>query len=196
MFDEQKLEELGTTPQELATLLCVFYDVNIEAEIENLLQKGYISKYGAKPHNHMNVITYNTGRKFLNNVVMAHRDKAKKATDYTELATRLKAVFPKGKKDGTNNYWADGVATLVRRLQLFNHKYPNEYTDDEIVAAAEKYVKSFNGQYRTMRTLKYFMFKEETNAAGENEGVSDLLAVLEAGDSDDNMGFDWDTNLV
>ncbi len=197
MFNKEKLAELNTTPQEVAVLLCVLYDVNFDAEIKSLIAKGYISKYGVKPNANLNVTTYNTGRKFLNDVVMAQKENSKKAIDYSELASRLKSVFPKGKKDGTNNYWADGIATIVRRLQLFNHKYPNNYTDDDIVSAAERYVRSFNGQYRTMRTLKYFMFKEEVNAAGENEGVSDLLATLESDDSSDSLsGFDWDTNIV
>ena len=197
MFNKEKLKKLDTTPQEMAALLCIFYDVNMEEELSNLLKKGYISSYGVKPDSNMPYVVYNKGRKLITDVAMSFNSKLKPFTDYTELATRLKALFPKGKKEGTNNYWAEGIAVLVRRLQLFNHKYPNKYTDDEIVNAAERYVKSFNGQYRTMRTLKYFLFKEEVNAAGENEGVSDLLNVLEAGESDSNsIGFDWDTNVV
>ena len=51
----------------------------------------------------------------------------------SNLARQLKEIFPKGKKEGTNNYWAEGNALIIRRLKLFFKKYGSDYTDEQIV---------------------------------------------------------------
>lgn len=102
-----------------------------------------------------------------------------KNEELLNLAKELKSIFPKGKKDGTPYYWSDGAQIIVRRLKLFFRKYGNTYSNEDIKKAAENYVKSFNGDYRFMRLLKYFIFKEEKNSNGEVEGTSDLINFVE-----------------
>ena len=121
--------------------------------------------------------------------------KSKPDERLTQLATRLKEVFPKGKKDGTNYYWADGVALIVRRLKLFFRKYGDTYTDEQIVKAAEKYVQGFNGNYTYMRLLKYFIFKEKVGAAGEVEGDSELISYIENAGQEENLRIDWTSTI-
>ena len=111
------------------------------------------------------------------------------------MATRLKEIFPKGKKDGTNYYWADGVALIVRRLKLFFKKYGNTYTDEQIIQATEKYVQGFNGNYQYMRLLKYFILKEKIGAAGEVEGDSELISYIENFGQEDTLSNDWASTL-
>lgn len=111
------------------------------------------------------------------------------------LACKLKNIFPKGKKEGTNYYWADGVAIIIRRLKLFFKKYGNDYTDDQITIAAEKYIKSFNGNYKYMKLLKYFIFKEKVGVNGEVEGDSDLVNYIENDTEENNLSNDWISEL-
>lgn len=50
---------------------------------------------------------------------------------------------------------------------------------ENLIRATQKYVEGHNGNYRLMRTLKYFIWKEERGAAGDVESTSDLLTYLE-----------------
>ena len=103
------------------------------------------------------------------------------------LATELKNIFPKGRKEGTNFYWADGVALIVKRLKIFIKKYGDIYTEEQIIKAAKKYVESFNGDYRYMKLLKYFIFKEEIESS-----TSDLLTYIENAEEESDLKNNWD----
>lgn len=115
-------------------------------------------------------------------------------TKITELATKLKELYPKGKKEGTNQFWADGVSIIVKRLKIFYKKY-GFYDNDIIIKATEDYIKSFNGDYRFMKTLKYFLWSEKVNKAGEVEPTSDLLTYIENADEVDELSNDWLNDL-
>ena len=115
-------------------------------------------------------------------------------TKITELATKLKELYPKGKKEGTNQFWADGVSIIVKRLKIFYKKY-GFYDNDIIIKATEDYIKSFNGDYRFMKTLKYFLWSEKVNKAGEVEPTSDLLTYIENADEVDELNNDWLNDL-
>ena len=111
-------------------------------------------------------------------------------TKITELATKLKELYPKGKKEGTNQFWADGVSIIVKRLKIFYKKY-GFYDNDIIIKATEDYIKSFNGDYRFMKTLKYFLWSEKVNKAGEVEPTSDLLTYIENANEVDELSDEW-----
>lgn len=115
-------------------------------------------------------------------------------TKITELATKLKELYPKGKKEGTNQFWADGVSIIVKRLKIFYKKY-GFYDNDIIIKATEDYIKSFNGDYRFMKTLKYFLWSEKVNKAGEVEPTSDLLTYIENAGEIDELSNDWLNDL-
>lgn len=115
--------------------------------------------------------------------------------DLKELASKLKSIFPKGSKDGTNTPWADGVALIEKRLKIFFKKY-GEYPYEDIIKATQKYVDSFNGNYRLMRTLRYFIWKESRGAAGDVESTSDLLTFLERADDVENLRDDWTSTII
>ena len=84
---------------------------------------------------------------------------------------------------------------IVRRLKLFFKKYGNEFTDEQIVQAAEKYVQGFNGNYQYMRLLKYFIFKEKVGANGEVEGDSELISYIENAGQEEDLKNDWTSSL-
>lgn len=116
------------------------------------------------------------------------------------LAKELKNIYPKGKKPGTNYYWADGEALIAKRLKLFYKKYGKDYTDGEIIQATKAYVESFNGSYQYMKLLKYFIFKEEIKD-GMAESSSELLTILEKtkeGETEEDIitSLDWTMELA
>ena len=77
-----------------------------------------------------------------------------------------------------------------------------DHTDKEIIDATKSYVNSFNGDYRYMQLLKYFIWKNKVTGGelvdgrmvGEVEKQSQLAAYLE--DTEETqIATDWDTEL-
>lgn len=180
---------------EVLLLLSIYNDVNLNTAQELLIEKGYITANRDSLFNQIGWRLTKKGAEIIDSVIIDSDKKNKPDERYTQLAIKLKEIFPKGKKSSTNYYWAEGVALIVRRLKLFFKKYGDTYTDEQIIKAAEKYVQGFNGDYTYMRLLKYFIFKEKIGAAGEVEGDSELISYIENAGQEDSLGNNWVTEL-
>lgn len=102
------------------------------------------------------------------------------------LAKQLMEIFPQGKKPGAGNnmYWRCNLRENIKSLERFFLKYGyNTYTDEEILAAAEKYVHPVNGDMTGVRLLKYFIIKNvkdiDDAGIGYIREVSDLATLLD-----------------
>ncbi len=190
-LNKKAAHQNGVTIDEALFMLIISNNSNLEAAEKSLIEKGYIT---ANRNNLFEVVGWRLtkkGAEILDSVVV-DSDKHQEPEDkLISLATKLKEVFPKGKKEGTNYYWADGVALIVRRLKLFFKKYGNTYSEEQIIQAAEKYVQGFNGNYRYMRLLKYFIFKEKVGANQEVEGDSELISYIENAGHEEDLKDDW-----
>lgn len=176
--------------EEALFLLVIYKRVNIKVVEDLLLNKGFID-YNREPHNSNVWRISGKGKDLMESVIM-DSDKQQEPQDrLILLATKLKEIFPKGKKEGTNYYWTEGVALIVRRLKMFFKKYGNSYTDEQIIQATKKYIESFNGDYQYMRLLKYFIFKEKLGAGGEVEGDSELISYIENYGQEDVYNDNW-----
>lgn len=194
-LNKKAAQQNGITIDEALLMLVIHNKVNLERAEKALIQKGLITAERNDLFQQVGWRLTNKGTEVLDSVIM-DSDKEQESQDrLIQLATRLKEIFPKGKKDGTNYYWADGVALIMRRLRLFFKKYGNEFTDEQIVQAAEKYVQGFNGNYQYMRLLKYFIFKEKVGANGEVEGDSELISYIENAGQEENLRNDWTSSL-
>ena len=175
----------GTCIGEVLLLYEYALKISPESMKQSLIDKGYITSAG-------NLFDRYTATdkavKLLDNVLAD--SSVDDDTKITELATKLKELYPKGKKEGTNQFWADGVSIIVKRLKIFYKKY-GFYDNDTIIKATEDYIKSFNGDYRFMKTLKYFLWSEKVNKAGEVEPTSDLLTYIENAGEIDELNNDW-----
>lgn len=180
---------------EALLLLSIHNNADLDVAQKELVRKGYITADRNDLFQQVGWRLTNKGTEVIDSVIVDSDKKSKPDERLTQLATRLKEVFPKGKKDGTDYYWADGVALIVRRLKLFFRKYGDTYTDEQIVKAAEKYVQGFNGNYTYMRLLKYFIFKEKIGAAGDVEGDSELISYIENAGQEENLRNDWTSTL-
>ena len=194
-LNKKAAQQNGMTIDEALLMLVIHNKANLERAEEALIQKGLITAERNDLFQQVGWRLTNKGTEMLDSVIM-DSDKEQEPQDrLIQLATKLKDIFPKGKKDGTNYYWADGVALIVRRLKLFFKKYGNKFTDEQIIQAAEKYVRGFNGNYQYMRLLKYFIFKEKVGANGEVEGDSELINYIENAGQEENLRDDWATTL-
>lgn len=183
------------TLAEALLLLAISNNADLDAAQKELIKKGYITANRNDLFQQVGWRMTNKGASVIDSVIVDSDRNQKPEDNLTALATKLKEVFPKGKKDGTNYYWADGVALIVRRLKLFFKKYGDGYTNEQIVQAAEKYVQGFNGNYQYMKLLKYFIFKEKVGANGEVEGESDLVSYIENAGQEETLRNDWATTL-
>ena len=195
-LNKKAAQQNGITIDEALLMLVIHNKANLEGAERALIQKGLITAERNDLFQQVGWRLTNKGIEVLDSVIM-DSDKEQEPQDrLIQLATKLKEIFPKGKKDGTNYYWADGVALIVRRLKLFFKKYGNKFTDEQIIQAAEKYVQGFNGNYQYMRLLKYFIFKEEVGANGEVEGGSELINYIENAGQEENLRDDWTSSLI
>lgn len=194
-LNKKATQQNGITIDEALLMLVIHNKADLERAERALIQKGLITAERNDLFQQVGWRLTNKGTEVLDSVIM-DSDKEQEPQDrLIQLATRLKEIFPKGKKDGTNYYWAEGVALIVRRLKLFFKKYGNKFTDEQIVQAAEKYVQGFNGNYQYMRLLKYFIFKEKVGANGEVEGDSELISYIENAGQEEDLKNDWTSSL-
>lgn len=185
----------GITLGEALLMLATANKADLKEAEQALIKKGYITADRDDLFQQIGWRLTNKGTEIIDSVVL-DSDKHQESEDrLNSLATKLKEIFPKGKKDGTNYYWAEGVALIVRRLKLFFKKYGNKFTDEQIIQAAEKYVQGFNGNYQYMRLLKYFIFKEKVGVNGEVEGDSELVSYIENAGQEENLRNDWTSSL-
>ena len=194
-LNKKAVQQNGITIDEALLMLIIHNKTNLEMAEKALIQKGLITAERNDLFQQIGWRLTNKGIEMLDSVIM-DSDKEQEPQDrLIQLATKLKEIFPKGKKDGTNYYWADGVALIVRRLKLFFKKYGNDFTDEQIIQATEKYVQGFNGNYQYMRLLKYFIFKEKVGAGGEVEGDSELISYIENAGQEENLRNDWTSSI-
>lgn len=194
-LNKKAAQQNGITIDEALLMLVIHNKANLGRAEKALIQKGLITAERNDLFQQVGWRLTNKGTEVLDSVIM-DSDKEQEPQDrLIQLATKLKEIFPKGKKDGTNYYWADGVALIVRRLKLFFKKYGDKFTDEQIIQAAEKYVQGFNGNYQYMRLLKYFIFKEKVGANGEVEGDSELISYIENAGQEEDLRNDWATTL-
>lgn len=188
---ESKIIEQHSTMGEILLMLAIANKADLILANDELIDKGLITKDYSREGHYYRVT--NKGHELLNTVIIDSEIKDIK-NEYEELSKALKEIYPSGKKPNTNDYWSDGVQLLTKRLKIFEKKY-GKFKHDDIINATKKYVESFNGNYRMMRLLKYFIFKED-NKNGEIESKSDLLNLLENIDEQININQEWTSQMI
>lgn len=112
------------------------------------------------------------------------------------LAPKLMELYPMGKKPGTSNQWRGyrgGVSEKLQKLIING----NEFTDEEAIDATKAYIGSFNGIYTNMRTLPYFLGKNEI-VGGEVKKTCDFMSYVEdlrSNPEQSHLSQDWDVSL-
>ena len=117
-------------------------------------------------------------------------DHTKVSTDvkYERLADKMRELFPDGRKPGTTYYWRDSVPIIAKKLKTVVEKFNTQFTEEQALDATRRYVESFNGDYRFMQLLKYFILKTD-RATGDIR--SDFLSLLQNPDAEDSLNDNW-----
>ena len=119
--------------------------------------------------------------------------------DIKDLATELQKLFPSGKKPGTNYYWKGFKQEIIKKLQTVVDKFDFEFTKEQAINATKRYVNSFNGDYKYMQLLKYFILKNVVTPNGI-EIKSSFMEYIENenNNEDDSMlnSTEWNNELI
>ena len=99
-----------------------------------------------------------------------------------ELAKKMRECFPEGKMPGTAYYYRCNVREIVLKLKKFFLQYGN-YSDDKIIDATKRFIEAYNGNYRYLPLIKYFISKNKTvtdeDGTSHIQEVSELASYLE-----------------
>lgn len=191
VIDESVCEEHGLTLAETLCLLACKTCTNIYDLIEQMKERELLSKQTDSPCPTMHWDDEVSS-------VLLESDKVVPVKDRCAgLAEQLRELFPKGIKTGSAA-WRGNVREITLRLQKFFKLYGNKWTDEEIINATQRYVDHFNGDYKFMRILKYFIMKSDKKMDEEGnvhiEDISELATWLE--NDEDMIEEDWTSSLV
>jgi hypothetical protein len=195
-FNKQTIEKYGLSIGEFFYLIGKINKIEPYQLIENsLILKGLISSeyHDNKPSGYF---VMNHAKELIFNII-AESDNSSEHQDseLNNLAQTLKEIFPKGAKEGSGGLqWTGSKQLIVNRLKLFFKRY-GKFTNEEIINAAQAYVNSFNGNYRYMQILKYFIFKDKRTDTGMIDSESQLLTYIENYDNIEDLRCDWTSQI-
>lgn len=197
-LNDKVIQSSGVSLGEVLFMIAVQNSIDLEEAKSDLLNKGFIGEaYNRETCLPEGYFITRTGGTILNNIIL-DSDKLTGSTDVVSridaLVPQLQQIYPEG-KNFNNQYWRGNKTDIKRKLQTFFKKYGNDYTDEQIISATQAYVSGFNGDYKFMRLLQYFIWKEEIKD-GTKVPISELANYIENAGQTDDLTNDWTTTLV
>lgn len=190
VIDSAVAEEMGLSFSQVLALMLIKTGENVEEVLEELANKEAIVAIDASKIKYRITQRWND---LCDNVLLTSDKYVPKEDIIVPIAEKLMQIFPKGKKPGTPYYWKCNKREVSLKLKSFFKLYGNTYTEEQILNAARDYVDSFNGDYRFMRLLKYFIWKKD----GEQGEISELATFIDnAGQENVNDDSNWVNTLV
>ena len=193
-IDQTILENNNLTLEEFLVLFLSAKEVDVGDISQSLVAKGFADKD-----------LFSSGKlvisdkvKDLISTISIDSDKnvIDKDSEFTELATELREIYPAGRKDGTTYMWRGTTAEVAKKLKTLVVKYGFVINKESVIKATKEYVNSFNGNYRYMQLLKYFILKSVKDADGNVDIKSELMSIIENSGQLDAQKEDWVSNMV
>ena len=178
------LDKYNLSIEEFLILYICSKEYDIKELIDTIIAKGYADKNLYNPNT---AIVSNNVKEIISSVII-DSDKAviDKEEDYLRVAKKMQEIFPKGRKEGTTYAWRDCTAVIAKKLKTLVVKFDFKFTEEEALNATKKYVESFNGNYKVMQLLKYFILKNDTTTG---DIKSEFMSLIE------NEDIELDNNL-
>lgn len=200
IIDTDKLEKYGLDIDEALYLASLYFKSEINNDTFNKLNsKGLLFVNSFKDGKPADIDITIDGTQLIEALFVDSEVKEtikvenKEEDRYIILANKLRELYPAGRKPGTNLQWRDSSIFISARLKTLVKKYKVSFTDEEVIDATERYIKSFNGDYRYMQVLKYFIMKTGTED-GVNVCNSQLMSYIE-NKGQDNQNKDWTVEM-
>lgn len=126
------------------------------------------------------------GEQMINKINGKVKKKELDDKELDELTTKLRDIYPKGKKSGSPYYWRGTQRNIKKKIK--SYKLRTGHTDDQILNATKRYIDSFEGDMKYMKLLEYFI---------EKNGESQLEIVIENdGQENEDKGELWVMEIV
>lgn len=177
-IDSKMLDKYNLTLDEFLYLL-LFARKNEECFAEllknSLFKKGFLTEnYSFFPAEDSLKIVKKGTEALKEILVQSHNSlTTEESNQIEELAKKLKDIFPKGAKS-PGHPWGGNIREIYNKLKKFKQLY--NYSDEAILEATQHYVNSMSSDTTYMRTLKYFILKQNEN----KEEISDLASYIES----------------
>ena len=193
-IDQTILDKNNLTLEEFLVLFLSAREVDIGVISQSLVAKGLADKdlfssgklvISDKVKDLVSTISIESDKNVIN-----------KDSEFTELATELREIYPAGRKDGTTYMWRGTTAEVAKKLKTLVVKYGYTINREDVLKATKEYVNSFNGNYRYMQLLKYFILKSVKDADGNIDIKSELMSLIENSDQIDAQRDDWVSNMI
>lgn len=114
----------------------------------------------------------------------------------SHLAEEIQNCFPSGfkmdERTGTKYYHKSNKLAIKQALKRFIF-YFGDYSDEDIIDAAKRYVASFRGNYRyPFQMANYFVCKDLRTRGGDiTSPLATFLENKESGEEDENNDDSW-----
>lgn len=192
--DPMILEKNNITLEEFLLLYLHFKDTDLEKCTQSLIDKGFVGKNLFEE----NKVVFSDNTKDLISTIIIESDKnvIDKDDEFFELAKEMRELYPQGRKEGTTYMWRSTTAEIVKKLKTLVVKYKCSFTKEQVLKATKEYVNSFNGNYKRMRLLKYFILKSERDADDNINVISELMSIIENEGQTDIKREDWISTMV
>lgn len=193
-IDQSVLDKHGLTISEFMVLYLSANSVDIKSCMDTLVAKGLANKDLFAEGG----IVLSDKVKDLVTTVAIDSDKSvvDKDAEFIELANELRELYPAGRKEGTTYMWRGTTAEIAKKLKTLVVKYKYTFTREQVIKATKEYISSFNGNYKKMRLLKYFILKSEKDADDNVNVISELMTLIENAGQVDAHRDDWMSTMV
>lgn len=193
-IDQSILDKNNLTLAEFLLLYIGANNIDIKATIESLVAKGLADKDLFTPNN---VVVSDNVKELLSSITIdSDKNIIDKDEEYLKLASEMREIYPSGKKAGTTYLWRGNTAEVAKKLKTLVVKYHYTLNKEEVLKATKEYVNSFNGDYKYMQLLKYFILKSVRDADGNVEIKSELMTLIENADQIEEQKNDWISTLT
>lgn len=190
-IDTKACDASGITLNEFLVLYLNMNNVNIQETMNSIVEKNIAGKDLFNPNN---LILSSKAKQFVTNIILESDKTVQNNSERIKaLAQKLREMYIPGKKEGTQDYFKCSSSEVEQKLKRFFAEY-GDFTDEQIIGATQRYIDSFNGNYRFAQLLKYFISKKLDGERG-----SRLLVYIENEDNnpseDTQQEINWEVEL-
>ena len=193
-IDQFVLENHDLTIEEFMLLYLSANSVNIKSCMDSLVAKGLADR---DLFSKDNIIVSDKIKKLISTIIIdSDKNIIDKDAEFIELAKELRELYPAGRKEGTTYVWRGTTAEIAKKLKTLVVKYKYSFTKEQVLKATKDYINSFNGNYKRMRLLKYFILKSEKDADDNINVISELMTLIENEGQINSQRDDWVSTMV
>lgn len=193
-IDQTMLDKHDLTISEFMVLYLNVNSVDIKSCMDSLVAKGLADK---NLFSEGSIVVSDKVKELVSTIAIdSDKSVIDKDAEFIELANELRELYPAGRKEGTTYMWRGTTAEIAKKLKTLVVKYKYSFTREQVIKATKEYISSFNGNYKKMRLLKYFILKSERDADDNVNVISELMTLIENEGQTEVRRDDWMSTMV